>query len=48
MQKVLGHSDLEMVKEYVNMFGSDITVDFDKYNPLDNMACRHTKDKIRL
>lgn len=35
LQKILGHSSLEMVKEYVNMFGEDIRQDYDKYNPLD-------------
>lgn len=48
LQKILGHSDLSMVKEYVNMFGKDIAVDFDKYNPLDNMDCQRPKDKIRM
>ena len=48
LQKVLGHSDLAMVREYVNMFGNDMTVDFDKYNPLDNMDCQHKRYKIMM
>ena len=48
LQKILGHSDLSMVKEYVNMFGNDIAIDFNKYNPLDNMDCINSKEKIRL
>lgn len=35
LQKILGHSDLTVVKEYVQMFGQDLAVDFDKFNPLD-------------
>lgn len=38
LQKILGHSSLEMVKEYVNMFSDDIRRDYDKFNPLDNFA----------
>lgn len=30
LQKILGHSDLAVVKEYVQMFGSDLSIDFDK------------------
>lgn len=35
LQKILGHSDLTVVKEYVQMFGQDLAIDFDKFNPLD-------------
>lgn len=31
LQKILGHSDLAVVKEYVQMFGSDLSIDFDKF-----------------
>jgi integrase/recombinase XerD len=48
LQKILGHSDLSMVREYVNIFGNDIAVDFDKFNPLDNMAATRSKEKIKL
>ena len=37
LQKILGHSSLEMVKEYVNIFGTDLKSQFDKYNPLENI-----------
>ena len=37
LKNILGHSSLEMVKEYVNMFGGDLKRDFDKFNPLENM-----------
>lgn len=37
LQRILGHSDLTVTKEYVAMFGQDLQMDFEKYNPLDNM-----------
>ena len=48
LQKILGHSDLTMVREYVNMFGNELSLDFDRFNPLDNMDCGHTKSKIKM
>jgi len=48
LQKILGHSDLTMVREYVNMFGNEISIDFDRFNPLDNLGCSHSKPKIRM
>jgi len=48
LQKILGHSDLSMVREYVNMFGNEISLDFNRFNPLDNMNIAHTKAKIRM
>lgn len=48
LQKMLGHSDLTVVKEYVQMFGNDLTIDFDKFNPLDRMELVHTKPKLTL
>jgi len=38
LQRILGHSSLDIVKEYVNMFGTDLQQQFDEFNPLDNMA----------
>lgn len=37
LQKMLGHSTLEMTKRYVRMFNEDLKKDFDEYNPLDNL-----------
>ena len=48
LQKILGHSDLSVVKEYVQMFGNDLTVDFDKFNPLDRMDLTYTKPKLAV
>jgi len=41
LQKILGHSSLDMVKEYVSIFGVDIKKNFDSFNALDNHT--HTK-----
>lgn len=45
LQKVLGHSDLTVTKEYVNMFAQDLQMDFEKFNPLDNIV---SKKQIRM
>lgn len=47
LQKILGHSDLTVVKEYVHMFSTDMAVDFDKFNPLDNMKVNN-KGTIKM
>lgn len=47
LQKILGHSDLTVTKEYVNMFGQDLQMDFEKFNPLDNLKSRN-KGTIRM
>ena len=37
LQKILGHSSLDMTRKYVKLFSEDIKEDFDKFNPLDNI-----------
>jgi len=34
-KKILSHSTLDMVKEYVNMYSEDLKQDFDKINALE-------------
>lgn len=46
LQKILGHYDLEMTKEYLQMFGQDLQMDFEKFNPLDRM--QSDKKHIRM
>lgn len=47
LQKILGHSDLAVVKEYVEMFGNDLSRDFGKFNPLDTLGFQ-TGSKLRM
>lgn len=47
LQKILGHSDLTVVKQYVNMFSDELAIDFDKFNPLDNLTMRN-KGTIKM
>jgi len=44
LQKLLGHSSLEMVRKYVNMFADDLRKDFDSFNPPDNYLGNTNKE----
>lgn len=49
LQKILGHSDIEVVRNYVNMFTEDLKKDFDQFNPLDNIVRKKdNKKSIRM
>ena len=37
LQKILGHSSLDMTRKYVRLFSEDIKEDFDKFSPLDTI-----------
>ena len=47
LQKILGHSSLEMVREYVEMFTDELKINFNSYNPLDKLA-QNSNKKIRV
>ena len=36
LQKILGHADISTTKQYINLNDSDIKIQNDKFNPLDN------------
>ena len=38
LQRILGHSSLEVVKMYVNLASSDISIQHRKFSPVDNMC----------
>jgi len=51
LQEILGHSSLEMVKEYLRMFGNDLQKGFDTCNPLDSFNRERKKqqgERIRM
>ena len=48
LQKILGHSDLTVTKEYVAMFGNDLQMDFEKFNTLDRLNKSNYNNKITL
>ena len=48
LQKILGHSSMDMVKNYVEMFDEDLKKDFETFNPLDNMLKNQKSDIIRM
>lgn len=44
LQRLLGHSTLDMTKHYVRLFDDDLIADFQKHSPLDRFA----KDRITM
>jgi integrase/recombinase XerD len=47
LQKILQHSSMNMVENYVNIFNSDLANDFNEYNPLEQLQTT-TKKHISL
>lgn len=47
LQKILGHSSMDIVKEYVEMFTEDLQRDFNAFNPLEKLNIRKTSIKMR-
>lgn len=47
LQKILNHSNLDMVRNYVNIFTSDLESDFDLYNPLETIQQSSKKSKFK-
>lgn len=45
LQKIMGHSDLSVTRQYVAMFGGDLQMNFEKFNPLDRLAQGHDSSK---
>ena len=37
LKTILGHSNIAVTNEYLQMFGQDLQMDFEKFNPLDNI-----------
>ncbi len=45
LQKILGHSSIAVTKEYLSFFDTDLSRDFEKFNPLDTLK---TDIKIKM
>lgn len=46
LQKILGHSTLEMTRKYVKLYGDDLKTDFELYSPLDNIKRANSKKPV--
>lgn len=46
LKTILGHSNISVTNEYLQMFGQDLQLDFEKFNPLDNL--KSNKHTIRM
>lgn len=48
LQKILGHSTMDIVRNYVNMFDEDIKKDFNTFNPLETILNKENKTNIKM
>lgn len=46
LQKMLGHSTLEMTRKYIRLFGDEMAESFDEHNPLDNLKKNASRRKV--
>ena len=46
LQKILGHSTLDMTRKYVKLFSEDIKEDYDSFSPLDTIKRGSKRTKI--
>ena len=42
LKTILGHSSIAVTNEYLQMFGQDLQMDFEKFNPLDNLKANRS------
>ena len=45
LQKLLGHSTLDMTKNYVKLYGNDLSEDINEFNPLDKAKKKYERTK---
>lgn len=46
LQKILGHSTMEMTRRYVNLASDDITSDYDRFSPLANAKRKASRARV--
>ena len=46
LQKLLGHSTLDMTKHYCAIFDTEITKDFDSFSPLAKLSTNSERIKM--
>ena len=46
LQRLLGHATLDMTMKYVHLFSNDLSNNYDRYNPLENLT--NKKQYIRI
>ena len=46
LQKLLNHKDLTMTRRYVNLYSNDLSLDYDKLNPLEQLSKSSQKIKM--
>lgn len=46
LQKILGHSTLDMTRRYVKLFADDVKTDYEKFSPLDTMKRKSKRTKM--
>ena len=47
LKTILGHSNIAVTNEYLQMFGADLQLDFEKFNPLDRLNQKPTQIHMR-
>jgi integrase/recombinase XerD len=48
LQKLLGHSTLDMTKHYVNLYDTDIMQGYDAESPLELLKSKQRKERIKM
>ena len=47
LKTIHGHSNIAVTNEYLQMFGQDLQMDFEKFNPLDNMKKKEAQIRMQ-
>ncbi|MBS7008298.1 tyrosine-type recombinase/integrase [Anaerostipes sp.] len=48
LQKILGHSSMDIVKEYVQIYGNELHMQFNEFNPLENILRETEGERIKM